>query len=176
MHLCVKVQLLSEPLFRPQTVCATALPMYFPRHICAQSSQSLVVGPVIALLTTSRPWETIPKENSMFAQLSYLVAGVALSLLVSGCQNSSPMTAQAAASPRRAIVVSGGNSGSYTVFMSSVDPNDPGVLCSAGTPVCPECKAAAIKYFQTGVLDPKCSRTGATRSAIVAVDEGVGHQ
>ena len=113
----------------------------------------------------------------MFKQCTYLVASAALGLLVlSGCQNSAPATAQATATPQRAIVVSGGNTGTYTVFLSSVDPNDPVILCSAGTTVCPECKAAAIKYFQTGVLDPKCSRTGANRYPIVSVDTSVGHQ
>jgi len=113
----------------------------------------------------------------MFTQRNYLVAAAALALLaLAGCQNSAPTTAQSSAAPQRAIVVTG-NTGNYTVFLSSVDPNDPVVLCSAGTTtVCPECKAAAIKYFQTGVLDPKCSRTGATRSPIVAVDTSVGHQ
>ena len=106
----------------------------------------------------------------------YLVASATLALLLlSGCQNSASTTPQAS-TPQRALVVTGGNAGTYTVFLSSVDPNDPVVLCSAGTTVCPECKAAAIKYFQTGVLDPKCSRTGATRSPIVAVDTSVGHQ
>lgn len=114
----------------------------------------------------------------MFAPRNCLaaVAGLAL-LILSGCQNSAPMTAQSSMpGTGRAIVVNGGNTGSYTVFLPSADPNDPVILCSAGMTVCPECKAAAIKYFQTGVLDAKCSRTGATRSAIVAVDTSVGHQ
>ncbi len=113
----------------------------------------------------------------MFMQRTGLVAAAALAMLIlASCQSSGPTTAQAMASPQRAIVVSGGNTGNYTVYLSSVDPNEPVVMCSAGNKVCPECKAAAIKYFQTGVLDPKCSLTGATRSAIVSVDQGVGHQ
>jgi hypothetical protein len=114
----------------------------------------------------------------MCTQRNFLVASIAVALLLlSGCQNSAGTTPQASATPpQRAIVVSGGNTGTYTVFLSSVDPNDPVVMCSAGTTVCPECKAAAIKYFQTGILDPKCSKTGATRSTIVAVDQSVGHQ
>jgi hypothetical protein len=97
-------------------------------------------------------------------------------LVLAGCQSSAPMVSQPAATAQKAIVVSGGNTGSYTVFLPSAESNDPVILCSAGMSVCPECKAAAIKYFQTGVLDPKCSRTGATRSAIVSVDTSVGHQ
>jgi hypothetical protein len=113
----------------------------------------------------------------MYLSRTYLVASAALALLLlSGCQNSATPTPQASATPQRAIVVSGGNTGNYTVFLSSVDPNDPVILCSSGNTVCPECKAAAIKYFQTGVLDPKCSRTGANRYPIVSVDTSVGHQ
>jgi hypothetical protein len=119
-----------------------------------------------------------PKEIPMSKPSRYLVASAALALLIlSGCQNSGSSAPTATATPsQRAIVVSGGNTGTYTVFLSSVDPNDPVVMCSSGQTVCPECKAAAIKYFQTGVLDPKCSRTGASRYPVVAVDQSVGHQ
>ena len=112
----------------------------------------------------------------MLTQRTYLVTGAALMLaFLVGCQNSTAPTASMA-TPARAIISSAGNGGSSVVFLASADPNDPVILCSAGTDVCPECKAAAIKYFQTGVLDPKCSRTGATRTAIVAVPTNVGHQ
>lgn len=113
----------------------------------------------------------------MLTNSLYFVASAALALLFGlGCQSAAPMTAQSMAMPQRAIVVSGGNTGSYTVFLPSVEPNNPVMFCSAGTEMCPECKAAAIKYFQTGVLDPRCSRTGATRWAVVSVDQTVGHQ
>lgn len=89
-----------------------------------------------------------------------LVAVIAI-----GCQHSAaPTPAETAASPQHAVVVTG-NGGSVVVFEPSNDPANPVVYCSAGTEICPECKAAAIKYFQTGILDPKCSRTGATRTA-----------
>jgi hypothetical protein len=68
--------------------------------------------------------------------------------------------------PQSAVVVNAPNGGSTTVFLKSPDGGDPIMLSTSGTDVCPECKAAAIKYFQTGVLDPKCSRTGATRSIV----------
>jgi hypothetical protein len=80
------------------------------------------------------------------------------------------------ASPGRAIIVSGGNAGGpITVFLPSADPANPAVLCTSGTTVCPECKAAAVKYFTTGVLDPKCSLTGATRVAATGVPQNYGH-
>ena len=93
-----------------------------------------------------------------------------------GCQSSTTPAPQAAASPQRAVIVSGGNAGNVTVFLPSDDPANPTMLCtSSGTTVCPECKSAAIKYFQTGVLDPKCSRTGATRTSVVGVPPTYGH-
>lgn len=83
-----------------------------------------------------------------------------------GCQNSPPsQSATTGAAPDRAVVVTAGNGGATTVFLPSTDRNSPVILGSSDMAVCPECKAAAIKYFQTGVLDPKCSRTGATRTA-----------
>lgn len=87
-----------------------------------------------------------------------------VAVLVLGCQSSTAPAPMAQAHPEHAVVVTG-NGGSVTVFVPSSDPANPVVYCSTGTDVCPECKAAAIKYFQTGVLDPKCSRTGATRTA-----------
>ena len=92
-----------------------------------------------------------------------------------GCQNSTAPASHAMASPDRAVVVSGGNGGSTTVFLMSDDPSNPVVLCTSGDPVCPECKAAAIKYFKTGILDAKCSRTGATRSVATGVPPNYGH-
>ena len=94
-----------------------------------------------------------------------------------GCQNSTTPTpaSKAMASPQRAVIVSGGNTGSLTVFLPSDDPQNPVMLSASGDPVCPECKAAAVRYFQTGVLDPKCSRTGATRTVATGVPPSYGH-
>jgi hypothetical protein len=82
-----------------------------------------------------------------------------------GCQNSNPTGRQTAASPERAVVVTGGNGGSVTVFVPSADSENPMTLSTEGSTPCPECKAAAVKFFQTGILEPKCSRTGAVRTA-----------
>src|SRR4051812_26091923 len=97
-----------------------------------------------------------------------LSAFVVLAAIVGlGCQSSTTPATKAMASPGRAVIVSAGNAGNVTVFLPSDDPANPMMLCATGATVCPECKAAAIKYFQTGVLDPKCSNTGATRTAVV---------
>ena len=98
-----------------------------------------------------------------------------LLLVPVGCQTSTTPSSTVAAVPARAVVVTGGNAGSTTVFIPSSDPSTPVVLCSTGGEVCPECKAAAVKYFQTGVLDPKCNRTGATRAATTVVAENHSH-
>ncbi|MGA2230634.1 MAG: hypothetical protein ABSH22_07015 [Tepidisphaeraceae bacterium] len=102
----------------------------------------------------------------MSTQHMFVRSTVALLILIAvGCtqtQTAAPTT-QAMAAPQTALVVNYPNGGGTTVFLKSPDNGDPIMLCTAGTTVCPECKAAAIKYFQTGVLDPHCSRTGATR-------------
>jgi hypothetical protein len=106
----------------------------------------------------------------------YMSAFVALIAFVGlGCQSSTTPAPKAMASPERAVIVSAGNAGNVTVFLPSDDPANPVMLCATGTTVCPECKAAAIKYFQTGVLDPKCSRTGATRTAVIGIPPTYGH-
>jgi hypothetical protein len=109
-----------------------------------------------------------------------LSAVIALITLVGlGCQSSTPPASQATTasmtSGQRAVIVSGGNAGNVTVFLPSDDPASPTMLSASGATVCPECKAAAAKYFQTGVLDPKCSRTGATRAVVTAVPPTYGH-
>jgi hypothetical protein len=88
-----------------------------------------------------------------------------VSIVGLGCQSSTAPAAPVIAAPQRAVIISGANSGGTTVFLPSDDLQNPTMLCS-GTAACLECKAAAIEYFTTGVLDPKCSRTGATRTAV----------
>ena len=103
-----------------------------------------------------------------------VVASVSL-IAVIGCQNSTPPHSEAGSPSGRAIVVSGGNSPGFTVFLPSNDPAQPEALCSSGQTACPECKAAAAKYFETGALDTKCSRTGATRTVATATPFTSGH-
>jgi hypothetical protein len=112
----------------------------------------------------------------MFKPHSFFRATAALALLITaGCQSSPTAPSQAMVTPQRAVVVSAGQSGAMTVFLPSDDSSNPIALCTAGTDVCPECKAAAVKYFQTRVLDPKCSRTGATRTATTLFSPTFGH-
>jgi hypothetical protein len=109
----------------------------------------------------------------MRTHMSSLLALLAIGGL--GCQSSTNPAPQAMSSAQRAVIVTGGNGGSTTVFLPSGDPANPVMLSASGGAVCPECKAAAIKYFQTGVLDPKCARTGATRTAAMGIPPIYGH-
>lgn len=84
-------------------------------------------------------------------------------LLLVACSSSSPPPQQSAAVAPQDAVVSSIN-GNTTIFMRGSDPDEPIMMSTSGGPVCPECKAAAIKYFKTGVLDPHCTMTGATRT------------
>ena len=108
----------------------------------------------------------------MRSSISALVALIALSGI--GCQSSTQPSPQAAA-PGRAVVVSSGNGDANVVYLDTGNPANPVRLCSKDIPECPECRAAAVKYFETGVLDPKCSRTGATRTAATAFPPNYGH-
>jgi len=98
-----------------------------------------------------------------------------IALALSGCQSSTPATSQEMRTTQRAVVTSVGNGGSTSVFIPTSDTATPAIYCSAGAEVCPECKSAAIKYFQTGVLDPKCSRTGAVRTVVTPNPVTLGH-
>ncbi len=109
--------------------------------------------------------------------LSMSMAALMLLLMV-GCQSAmSPSpTADSMAVPQKAVVVVTGNGGAVTVFVPSADTANPVMLSTSGGEACPDCKAAAAKYFQTGVLDPKCAKCGGTRTATVLVTPNVGHQ
>jgi hypothetical protein len=112
----------------------------------------------------------------MFLRRS-LSAAVALSLLAMiGCQDSAPRSASLPATPQQAIMIRGNDGTTVAFFLPSDDPNKPRALVGAGSEVCPECEAAAVKYFKTGVLDPKCSRTGAIRSVVTFTPPTTGHQ
>ena len=88
-------------------------------------------------------------------------AALLLSVLI-GCQNSSATSAQAVADSHDAVVVSYPNGGGTVVFVRTANPDAPLCMCSPGAEVSAECKAGAIKYFETGVLNPQCPLTGAT--------------
>jgi len=105
--------------------------------------------------------------------LSALVALIVLSGL--GCQSSNTPPSQATASPQRAIILTGGNGGGTVVYLPSSDVANPIMLSTSGEAECPECKAAAVKYFTTGVLEPKCARCGATRTVVTGTPPNLGH-
>ncbi len=94
---------------------------------------------------------------------------------LTGCQGSMSM-GNSSEMPKTAVVISGGQSGGTVVFLPTSDPEKPMMLSTAGVDMCPDCKAAAIKYFQTGVLEPKCAKCGATRTLTTAISTNVGHQ
>jgi hypothetical protein len=110
-------------------------------------------------------------------QRSLFTAVAALLLLaVAACQNSTPPAASVPTTPQTAIMIRGNDGTTVAFFVPSNDPDHPRALIGSGTEVCPECEAAAAKYFKTGVLDPKCSRTGATRSVVTFTEPTTGHQ
>jgi len=105
----------------------------------------------------------------------FQAAAVLMLTIAIGCQSTTTPTAQVMSDNPNAVVVTYPNGGGTTVFLRSTDPENPIVMCSPGTTVCPVCKAAAIKYFQTGVLDPKCSLTGASRYVVSYTAPSVSH-
>ncbi len=102
---------------------------------------------------------------------------VALLLIVSaGCESTTPTASHVMSEgPQRAVLVST-NGGSTTIFLPSNDPKKPLMLCSAGAEMCSECKAAAVKYFEDGVLEPKCPKCGATRTLLAPSTPDIAHQ
>ena len=104
------------------------------------------------------------------------ILGVLALTLVTGCQVSGS-AGETAATPQRAILVTGGQSGATEIFLPSSGPDKVVMLSTSGdVKECPQCKADAEKYFETGVLVPKCSLCGATRTALILPPTDVGHQ
>jgi len=100
-----------------------------------------------------------------------LATTATLLLFIAGCGSSSNPSSQPLASTQDAVIVTYPNGGGETVFLRPmVAGGQPTVLCTKGTKVCPYCEAAAAKYFQTGVLDSKCSLTGGTRAVATYVN------
>jgi hypothetical protein len=95
-----------------------------------------------------------------------LVAALVFSLLT-GCQTAPKSTAMDSpgAMPTKALLVTG-NGGSTVVFIPGDKPGEVAVLASSDMPVCAQCNADAVKYFQTGELIPVCSVCGAKRTPL----------
>lgn len=108
-------------------------------------------------------------------RISFAAATMLALFSVVGCQNSSAPAGSAMATPQKAIVISGGNAGNVVVVLPSSDPNNPVMLSTSGAEVCSQCREDAIKYFQTGQIETKCPKCGATRTPVV-INTNVGHQ
>jgi urease accessory protein len=92
-------------------------------HVGVSPSYAYQVGPV-APRQVNQPAR---RSFSMFGKTLNGIVFVAVALLGQvGCQNSDPTGRQTAASPERAVVVTGG---SVTVFVPSADPENPMTLC-----------------------------------------------
>lgn len=113
-------------------------------------------------------------------RIANLSLAALLLIVACGCENTPPSATATAshvmsAGPQRAVLISG-NGGSTTIYFPSEDPAKPMMLCTAGAETCPECRAAAVRYFETGVLEPKCPVCGATRTLLIPPTPNVGHQ
>jgi hypothetical protein len=98
---------------------------------------------------------------------SVLFLGLLIAAIGAGCQNSSKPSGELLVPTQRALVISGGQSGSTVVYIPTVDNSGVQMLSTSGTAVvCAQCRADAIKYFQTGVLVPKCPVCGALRTPV----------
>ncbi len=114
-----------------------------------------------------------------FQRVSFAALAILGLLVAAGCQTTPGGQQTTSLSPQtQAVVVTGGNGGSTAVYIASTDPNMPVLLSSAGADECPDCRAAAINYFKTGVLEAKCPRCGATRTVTTYryVPSSAGHQ
>ena len=85
-------------------------------------------------------------------------------VFVVGCQTSSP--APASATPGRAVIATAGN-GTTTIYLPASSGGGVQTLSTSGAPACPDCSAAAAKYFQGGTLEAKCPVCGANRLAAI---------
>jgi ribosomal protein L37AE/L43A len=101
---------------------------------------------------------------SFARMLCTVTVGFLMMAIVGGCASTSGSASTAM--PQKAIVVTGGNSGGTAIFIPNADNTDVEMMSTTGEPMCPQCRADAIKYFQTGVLVPKCSMCGATRTPV----------
>ena len=98
---------------------------------------------------------------------SFLFIGLLIAAIGAGCQNSSKLSGELLVPTQRALVISGGQGGSTVVYIPTADNSDVQMLSTSGAAaICAQCRADAIKYFQTGVLVPKCAVCGALRTPV----------
>lgn len=101
--------------------------------------------------------------------ISRILSGTATALILliaAGCQSSDAPNSLSSASPRRAVVVTGGNAGATTVFLASSDASHAEALSSNGGQICARCQADAAKYFLTGQIENKCPACGGLRTPV----------
>jgi hypothetical protein len=104
---------------------------------------------------------SLPRIRSVLC-LCLLIATIGV-----GCQSSSSPSGELLVPTQRALVISGGQGGSTVVYIPTADNSNVQMLSTSGTaPICAQCRADAIKYFQTGVLVPKCAVCGAIRTPV----------
>ena len=112
----------------------------------------------------------------MFMQRTLFIVAALSLLAVAGCQSPTTPAASVPTSYQQAIMVRGNDGTTVAFFVPTADPDKPMALLGPGVEPCPECQAAAVTYSKTGGLDPKCSRTGATRSVVTFSSASTGHQ
>jgi len=100
------------------------------------------------------------------ARYAFALVAALLLTFVTGCQTGAkPAGDMASAMPTKALLVTG-NGGNTVVFIPGDKPGEVAVLASSDMPVCAQCNADAVKYFQTGELIPVCSVCGAKRTPL----------
>jgi hypothetical protein len=104
-----------------------------------------------------------------------IVLAAALAFAFAGCQSLQPAGTSQTLAARKAVVITGGNGGGTTIYLPSDDGKDVVLLSDGKSAACPDCKNDAIKYFQAGKLEPKCSSCGATRSVLTQPQSSPGH-
>lgn len=108
-------------------------------------------------------------------RVGLIAIGLVVMLNVLACQSMQSGETAAIPSGQKAVLITGGNGGGTVIFLPSGDSNQVMMLSDGKTPMCADCKAAAIKYFQTGELEAKCPTCGAMRQAFTLPPTGIGH-
>jgi hypothetical protein len=106
---------------------------------------------------------------------AFVVVVTMLLLMLAACESIKSGSAQQDSGPQRAVFVSGGNGGGTTIYLPSTDGKSVVMLSDGNGHMCPDCEAAAKKYFDTGLLEPKCPTCGATRTAFTLPSSSIGH-
>src|SRR5689334_968814 len=104
-------------------------------------------------------------SRPLVSTLCCVLCAALLLMIGNACQNMAA-SAPDVRHPVRAIVISGGNGGSTTVYVEDA-PDHVEMLSSPGAKVCAQCRTDAMAYFKTGLLEPKCSECGGMRTPVI---------